>query len=523
MRREGGVADGAWWRHGVLYQVYPRSFADSDGDGVGDLPGVTARLGHLVDLGVDGVWLSPFYPSPGVDFGYDVSDHTGVDPLLGTLADADALLAEAHRLGLRVLVDLVPNHTSDQHPWFRASRSSRDDPKRDWYVWADPSPGGGPPNNWISSFPAVGAAWTLDEATGQYYGHAFTPQQPDLNWWNPEVRDAMDGVLRFWLDRGVDGFRIDVAHRLGKDRDLADNPPELAGARKYAWHPALRQRNLNTDEGHAILRRFRRTVDAHGPDRVLLGEAVVTRPAELARYLEPGELHLAFDFAFTYAPWDATAVRAAVDAMAAALPPEGWPTLTLSNHDIARIASRLGPAQARTAAVLLLTLRGTPVLYYGDELGMADVDVPPDLARDPDGRDPQRTPMRWSPGPGAGFTTGTPWLPIGDDAADVASASADPRSMLALYRRLLALRRATPALHRGAHRPVDAPDGVYAYLREDGSDRFLVALAFTPEPAEVAVPAGAVLLLSSDPDRDEGPLPALRLGPHEGVVVRLPS
>ncbi len=519
------MADGEWWRHGVLYQVYPRSFADSDGDGVGDLRGITARLGHLADLGVDGVWLSPFYPSPGVDFGYDVSDHTAVDPLLGTLADADALLAEAHRLGLRVLVDLVPNHTSDQHPWFLASRSSRDDPKRDWYVWADPAPGGGPPNNWISSFPAVGPAWTLDAATGQYYGHAFTPQQPDLNWWNPEVRDAMDGVLRFWLDRGVDGFRIDVAHRLGKDRDLADNPPELAGARKYAWHPTLRQRNLNTAEGHAILRRFRRVVDAAGPGRVLLGEAVVTRPEELARYLEPGELHLAFDFAFTYAPWDAAAVRAAVEATAAALPPGGWPTLTLSNHDIARIVSRLGRAQARTAAVLLLTLRGTPVLYYGDELGMADVEVPPELARDPDGRDPQRTPMRWSPGPGAGFTTGTPWLPVGDgaDGVDIASQAADPRSMLALHRRLLALRRATPALQRGSYRPVDAPDGVYAYLREDGADRILVALGFTARSADVAVPEGAMLLLSSDPDRAGGPLPALRLGAHEGVVVRLPS
>jgi alpha-glucosidase len=365
------MAQGDWWRHGVVYQIYPRSFADADGDGLGDLAGVSARLDHLNDgtpasLGVDALWLSPFYPSPDVDFGYDVSDYTDVDPRFGTLADFDELLAQAHHRGLRVVIDLVPNHTSDRHPWFVESRNARDAARRDWYVWADPKPDGGPPNNWLSSFERVGGAWTLDPATGQYYLHSFTPQQPDLNWWNPDVRAVMERVMRFWLDRGVDGFRVDVAHRLAKDPELRDNPLVLAGARRYVAHPTERLRTMDWPEVHAVLRGFRRTLDAYD-DRMAVGEAVVLDPDRLARYYgEAGdELHLAFNFVFLHAPWRAEAFRDAVDRFEAALPPGAWPNVTLSNHDVSRIASRYGAdgdgrARARVAAMMLLTLRGTP-------------------------------------------------------------------------------------------------------------------------------------------------------------------
>ena len=389
----------------MIYQIYPRSWADGDGDGVGDLPGICGQLDHLAgapeSLGVDAIWLSPFYASPMVDFGYDVSDHRAVDPTFGTLADFDALLTAAHARGIRVLVDYVPNHTSDQHPWFRDARSSRSSRRRDWYVWADPAPRGGAPNNWPSAFAATGPAWTFDACSGQYYLHSYTSAQPDLNWQNPEVRAAMIGVLRFWLARGVDGVRIDAAHRLGKDSQLRDNPAVLAG-RRTDLDPNVRERFRHIDHPpvHEILRELRQAIDGYD-DRVAVGEVGVATP--------PG-------WPVTTAPARA-APGVLVPAVAAAVlggglprhhrgdrggvPTDAWPAYALSNHDLSRATSRLtGPGdfgvRARVVATVLLTLRGTPFLYYGEEIGMTDGPVLPEQAADPDGRDGCRTPMQWN-------------------------------------------------------------------------------------------------------------------------------
>ena len=528
-----------WWQTGVIYQIYPRSFQDTDGDGVGDLPGIISRLDYLNDgtpdsLGVDAIWLSPFYPSPGADFGYDVADYCGVDPLFGTLADFDALVREAHGRGIRVIVDLVANHTSDRHPWFVESRSGRDNPKRHWYVWAEPKPDGSPPNNWLSEFPRVGRAWTFDEATGQYYLHSFLPQQPDLNWWNAEVRAAMDGIMRFWLDRGVDGFRVDAVHRIAEDPELRDNPLVEAGEDGP-------RRDENWPEVHEILRAFRRTLEAYG-DRMMMGETYLYDLATVIRYYGEAadELHLAQNFMFLRQPWEASAFGGAVDHFESLLPEGAWPDYFLNNHDHSRVASRYdedtwasrggtGRARARVAAMMLLTLRGTPLLYQGEEIGMTDVPIPADRARDIAGRDPERTPMQWDGGPGAGFTTGDPWLPVGADAerVNVAAQREDPGSMLSLYRRLIWYRKSSPVLLRGSYRSVGSvADGVFGYVREADRQRLLVALNFTDRPVGFGareLPASGRLELSTDPHRRLGELglDPLRIGPDEGVVVRL--
>ena len=525
-----------WWRTAVLYQVYPRSFADSDGDGIGDLPGITGRLDYLVDLGVDAIWLSPFYPSPMVDFGYDVTDHESVDPVFGTLADFDNLLDHAHRRGLRVVIDFVPNHTSDQHPWFVESRSSRDSRRRDWYLWADPGPAGGPPNNWPATFAASGSAWTVDGATGQYFLHSYTASQPDLNWHNPEVQAAMTGVMRFWLDRGVDGFRVDAAPRLIKDPTLADNPPDLAGARTALVPGADRLHHVDQPGVHQVLRELRAAVDGYGGDRVLLGEVGVADPARWAAYYGAGdEFNLPLNFALWTQPWSAAGFRQVVATTEGVLPADAWPIYALGNHDVRRLASRyddgISPgARARLAAMMLLTLRGTPLLYYGDEIGMTDVAVPPALTHDPDGRDPVRTPMQWDAGPAAGFSGGQPWLPIPSSAAtvNVARQQHDRSSLLCLYQELIRLRRRLGALGSGDYR-VLAPDHpwVYAYLRRAGDQQILVALNF--DDHEQAFGHGRAdgleILLSTD--CDPGPPAARRaggtliLGPYEGVIAEL--
>ncbi len=525
--------DADWWR-GVVYQIYPRSFADADGDGVGDLPGVLEHLDHLNDgtegsLGVDAIWLSPFYPSPMADFGYDVADHTGVDPLFGTLEDIDRLIAEAHRRGVRVMVDWVPNHTSDRHPWFAESRASRDAPRRDWYVWRDGAPGGGPPNGWRSDFARAGAAWTHDPATGQWYLHSFLPQQPDLNWDHPEVREAMHDTLRFWLDRGVDGFRIDVAHKLGKDPELRDDAP------------GERPRGQDWPSGHERLRGIRRVLEEY-EDRVAVGEVYLLDQARLVEYLNSGdELHMAHNFVFLRQPWEAAAIQGVVDEFERLTTADVWPAWCLANHDHSRVATRYedgtgrGPAIARAAAVMVLTLRGTPFLFQGEELGLPDASIPPERVVDVDGRDPERAPVPWRPpsaaGPGAGFTTGEPWLPIVPEAErlNAQTQSADPDSTLALYRRLIWLRRRTPALRAGGQRSVALGDGVFGYVRQLDEERLLVAINFTALPVRLAGEAAGLagtgrVLLSSDPVRVEGPvgLGDLRLGPDEGVVIRLP-
>ena len=491
----------AWWQRGVIYQVYPRSFQDSDGDGIGDLRGIERRLDYLAELGVDALWISPMYPSPMVDFGYDVADYQGVDPRFGTLADFDALLAAAHARQLKVILDFVPNHSSDQHPWFVESRSSRNSPRRSWYIWRDPAPGGGPPNNWISDF--GGSAWEWDAASGQYYYHAFLKEQPDLDWRNPDVQEAMFEVLRFWFARGVDGFRIDVLWHLIKDGEFSDNPPNPAYRPEMGeMHRVLQVHSTDQPAVHAIAAALRRLADSHG-DRVLIGEIYLPLERLVTYYGSAGDgVHLPFNFQLVEAPWEARSLAALIAAYEAALPAGGWPNWVLGNHDRPRVAARLGEAQARVAAMLLLTLRGTPTLYYGDELGLGRVEIPPALVQDPRelrepglglGRDPVRTPMPWDATPSAGFTTGTPWLPLSPDwpERNVARLTEAAGSILALHRHLLALRRAHPALAGGDFALLEAEGDVLAYERRSGEDRLLIALNLGATAQELALPAWA--------------------------------
>jgi alpha-glucosidase len=529
------VGDASWWQRGVIYQIYPRSWMDSNGDGVGDLPGMLARLDYLTWLGVDAIWLSPIYPSPMVDFGYDVSDYRGVDPVFGTTADFDRLLAEAHDRGLRVILDWVPNHTSDQHPWFLASRSSRDDPKRDWYVWRDPAPGGGPPTNWLNY--TGHSAWRFDQRTGQYYYRVFLDQQPDLNWRNPAVRAAMFDTLRFWLGRGVDGFRIDVLSLLIEDDQLRPNPPNPA-YRPGEDFPFMRQlsvHNVNRPETLELAGQIRRVADEFGGDRVLLAELVLPVEQLVTYHGSNGDgIQVPFNFELLTAAWDARGIAGYVDRYLAALPPGAWPNWVLGNHDVPRVASRIGRAQARVAAMLLLTLRGTPTLYYGDEIGMRDVPIPADLTLDPvarlmpgRGRDPERTPMQWDGGPGAGFTTGTPWLPLAADAGsvNVAAQRDDPGSVLALHRRLLDLRRRTPALTAGGYEPVQADGDVLAYVRAGSGRRFLVALNLGPRPGRLAPPGAPLsgrVAVATHPGREGTPVATpITLAGDEGLLIEL--
>ncbi|HKH95520.1 MAG TPA: alpha-amylase family glycosyl hydrolase [Beijerinckiaceae bacterium] len=522
-----------WWQTGVVYQIYPRSFQDSNGDGIGDLRGIAARLDHLVSLGVDAVWISPIYPSPMADFGYDVSDHCAVHPDFGTIADFDALLAAAHGRGLKVILDYVPNHTSDRHPWFIESRSSRTNQKRDWYIWRDGKPDGSPPTNWLSEF--GGPAWTFDEATGQYYYHAYLNEQPDLNWRNPDVRAAMLDVLRFWFERGVDGFRVDAIHQLIESEELIDNP------RHPDWRPGIsparsliRAYTMDQPEVHEAIAAMRHVADEYS-GRVMIGEAYLPIDRLMAYYgVDLTGFHLPFNFHLISSAWQPVAISALIDAYEAALPPGGWPNWVLGNHDRSRVATRLGPAQARIAAMLLLTLLGTPTIYQGEEIGMTDVPIPPEKVQDPWernvpglglGRDPERTPMQWDPSLNAGFTTGEPWLPLASDyeAMNVAAQAADPRSMLSLYRALLALRRAEPALSVGRYVPVSAGEAVLAYERRHENARLLVALNLSAEEQPLDRAYEGTLLLSTSLDRPSGQAVPPALRSNEGVVIRRPA
>ena len=530
-----------WWQSAVVYQVYPRSFQDTGGNGVGDLLGVIERLDHLVALGVDALWISPFYPSPMADFGYDVADYCDVDPLFGDLPTFDRLVNAAHEREMKVIIDWVPNHTSDQHPWFIASRAGRDNPKRDWYIWHPPKPDNGPPNNWGSFF--GGPAWTYDPLTGEYYLHQFVKQQPELNWRNPEVRAAMMDTLRFWMRRGVDGFRMDVIHLIIKDAALRDNPPDPDAPADLPAND-LHTRQLHTytedqDEVHVVIREIRSVLDEF-PDRCGIGELWGPLDRWVRYYGEHGEgLHLPFNFRLMDGmAWDARQMRASVDALEAALPSFAWPNYVLGNHDRMRMVTRFGgQAQARVAAMMLLTLRGTPTLYYGDEIGMADVPIAPDKVQDPQGlnlgvertRDGCRTPMQWDGGPNAGFCPPDvePWLLLASDCQErnVAAQAQNPTSLLALYRRLLALRRATPALIGGSYCPVDGvPNDCFVYWRKENEQRLLITLNFSGAPREIALPEGegARVILSTHLDR-EGPVggAVLALRPNEGVIVAI--
>jgi alpha-glucosidase len=475
---------------GVVYQIYPRSFRDTSGDGIGDLSGIEERLEYLAWLGVDAIWLSPIFRSPMADLGYDVADYTDVDPVFGRLEDADRLIAQAHSRGLEVWLDWVPNHSSDQHPWFLASRSSREDPKRDWYLWRDPAPDGGPPNNWTRHFSEGAPAWTFDELTGQYYLHLFLPQQPDLNWEHPELREAMHDTLRFWLDRGVDGFRADVIHLIGKDPDLPDDPPHLIGTGRAGFH----------DDEHTYdhVRGIRRVLDDY-PGRLMVGEINLDDPARVATYVGPDHLHLGFHFGLLGAPWDPDAWRAVIRDVDRAFTGT-WPTWVLGNHDQPRLATRYGSeARARAAAVALLSLGGVPFVYAGDELGLEDAEVAPSQVVDPGGRDGCRAPIPWTSEPGHGWPS-PPWLPFPPDAThrNAAAQRDDRGSMLHLYRDLLAHRRGAPALVRGSQELLDLHEGVVAIHRGHPDGDRLVLVNLTPRSAEVEVPGPWDVAIASD-------------------------
>jgi alpha-glucosidase len=536
--------DYKWWERGVVYQIYPRSFQDTNGDGIGDLQGIINRLDYLNNgtrrsLGIDAIWISPFYPSPMADFGYDVANYTDVAPMFGDLETFDRLIEAAHQRNIKVIVDYVPNHSSDEHPWFTESRSSRDNPKSDWYIWRDPAPDGGYPNNWGAVF--GGPAWTWDETRQQYYFHQFHPKQPDLNWQNSDLRLAMYNVLRFWMERGVDGFRMDVVHMIGKHPDMPDQPertdlPVRGDMDLYN----IQQQIYSMDyEGvHERMREIRRILNEHGA--LGIGEIWLPMDKWLRYYGEQDdELHMPFNFALisegdfdNNTPWQADVIREIVNRYDGAAPPHGVPNWVLDNHDVPRLATRVGLAQARVAAVLLLTLRGTPTLFMGQEIGMVDGDIASDMVQDPQGinlgveftRDGTRTPMQWSGTDYAGFSTVDPWLPVNRDylTCHVSRQLLDSTSMLSLYRTLIWTRKDSLALVAGGYESIDSPDGTFVYLRRWDDETKLVALNFTDEPKTITFEGGGEVIIDTGLARaGEAVSGRVRLAADEGVVIDL--
>jgi len=508
-----------WWRHAVFYEVYPRSFADSNNDGVGDLNGITSKLDYLQRLGVNAIWITPCFPSPQVDFGYDVSDYESIDPMYGTLADFDRLVAEGKAHNIKIILDFVPNHTSDRHTWFQESKSSRTSPKRDWYIWRDGKGPNQPPNNWTSTF--GGSAWKYDPATGQYYYHYFYAEQPDLNWRNPEVVKAMLDAMRFWYKRGVAGFRLDAVDTLYEDPDLKDNPL-LPGTDKFGFPNTREIYNKKLPEVHDIMRAMRKVADEYGA--VLIGETWTQSVAQLREYYGAGndELQMPMDLMMTeFKQVSAPVFRDHIGAVEDA---GGWPVFVISNHDIVRSYTRWGDGVhndeiAKLMAAMYMMLRGTPIMYYGEEIGMENSDPKrKDDVRDPigrrgwpleKGRDGERTPMQWSDAQNAGFTEGPPWLPVAPNyrTHNVATETADPQSILNFYRRLLELRRAEPALREGQYLALNPQDpNVFAFVRRWKGEAVLVALNMSGSSQTVKVdrkaagfsqPKMSVLLTSS--------------------------
>lgn len=518
-----------WWKRGVVYQIYPRSFADASGDGIGDLGGITQHVEYLEWLGIDAVWLSPVYESPMVDYGYDVSDYVAIDPIFGTFNAFDGLLDALHRSGIKLIMDFVPNHSSDRHLWFRESRSSRESAKRDWYVWSDGRDGGAP-NNWESYF--GGSAWTLDPQTSQYYLHSYDRSQPDLNWENPEVREALKDAMRFWLRRGVDGFRVDVLWQLGKDPQLRDNPenPGWDPSQPF-WRRQIRRYSEDWPSTHEYARELRRVIDEFD-DRVMIGEVVLPPERMVAYYgAQLDEAHLPFNFSLMEVKeWAPRTLAATVEAYEAQLPPGAWPNWFVGNHDFERIASRIGPERVRLIFMLLLTLRGTPTLYYGDELGLPDGVIPPDIAADPQSRgtpsrdrEAARTPMPWTnEAPHAGFSVAQPWLPLATDdpAMNVSSQSADPASLLNLLRSLLTVRRTSAAAVAGEYRTVAAQDDVLVYERLLPDERLFIALNFGESERTVELPERAETILTTSVNAPRVAAATVTLRPFEGLIAQ---
>jgi alpha-glucosidase len=524
-----------WWQKGIFYQVYPRSFQDSNGDGVGDLKGILQRLDYLEWLGITAIWISPVYPSPMVDFGYDISDYTGIHPLFGSMHDFDALLEAAHKKHIRIIMDLVPNHTSDKHPWFLESKSSKNNPKRDWYIWADAKPDGSAPNNWLSVF--GGSAWEWDKLTAQYYYHAFLKEQPDVNWRNTHVQKAMLDVMRFWLDKGVDGFRVDVMWHMIKDSQLRDNPlnpdyqPYMA-----TYEQLLPVYSTDQPEVHDIVHRMRRVLDSY-EERMMIGEIYLPIHKLVTYYgIDNKGAHLPFNFMMISLPWDAQTIAAAIDEYEGALPGNSWPNWVLGNHDQPRMTSRVGLEQSKVAAIMLLTLRGTPTIYYGEEIGMRDVPIPFEEVHDPQGlnmpdknlsRDPCRTPMQWNSTTNSGFTSVKPWLRISPDykRVNVEKQKDDPYSHLQLYRKLISLRQTEESLMSGNYKPVYADRQALAYIREaQAAKKFLIVLNLSHRPCYLDLPianGGSVIITASGEGEGIRISGNLQLSGDEGMIIEI--
>ena len=507
----------------VVYQIYPRSFQDSNADGVGDIPGIIQRLDYLADLGITALWLCPLYPSPMVDYGYDVADYTAVDPVFGSLQDLDELIRKAHEHNIRVLLDLVANHSSDQHSWFKESRSSLTNPKRDWYFWRDAKAPHSPPNNWISTF--GGSAWEYDSHTGQYYLHSFAKQQPDLNWQNPEVRRAFQNIMRFWLDRGVDGFRVDAANWYSKDPSFRDDPinPAYNQETDDPYNRLIHYYSSGQPELFSYLREMTGILEPYH-NRMMLVEAHFDMLFDVSSYANfyqriDSRVAAPFNFIDLYLPWRATSFQRFIDSFQAMLKPSFTPVYSSGNHDRSRLATRIGADATRAAAVLFLTLPGTSVIYYGEEIGMEDGAISPDAVRDLSGRDPERTPMQWSADHHAGFSRHKPWLPIGKHYTthNVATESADPHSLLSLYKKLLALRSYSQAIRQGTYIPLDlADDNLLGFTRKYKNEKLATVINFSRTETVPCLVRGEIVLTT-----EIGEIEQETLGPLEARIIRL--
>jgi len=541
MKKDHKTIQEDWYRKAVVYQIYPRSFKDSNHDGIGDLEGIIEKLDYLNDgtaqsLGVNAIWITPIYKSPMKDFGYDIADYKDIDTLFGNLKIFDRLVKEAHKRGIKIMMDFVANHTSDEHPWFQASQSSRDNVKRDWYIWRDPKPDGSPPNNWLSLF--GGSAWTLDKKTKQYYMHSFLSSQPDLNWRNQDVRNEMSNVLRFWLKRGVDGFRTDAMYHLVKDDQFRDDPPNpnyVAG--KYEpYESLLHIYSQGRPELMETANTLCHVLGEHSNNAYMISEVYLGLPqmVELYKACDNG-LHAPFNFNLMTLPWNGKSFKKFVDAFEEKLGPHDWPNYVMGNHDRSRVASRLGQEKARLAAMLQFTLRGMPFIYYGDELGMEDVKIPADKIVDPwgknvqgfnVGRDPERTPMQWNTNVHAGFTDTDPWLPVASDykKRNVETALQDPDSMLSFYKDLIHSRTKSPALLTGSYIPLESGnENVFAFGRECASEKLLIAINFSGKEQRATMPVKGLMLCTTCSDENvkkEVSATELTLKPFQGLIIK---
>ena len=531
-----------WWQTGIIYQIYPRSFQDSNNDGIGDIPGIISRLDYLKEIGIQAIWMSPFYPSPMKDFGYDITDYKGINPMFGAMKDFDKLLEEAHKRGLKIVIDLVPNHTSDQHPWFLESRKSKDNPYRDYYIWKDAKKNGKEPNNWLSYF--GGPAWDWDETTEQYYLHQFVKEQPDLNYANPKVLEAMLDVIDFWLAKGVDGFRVDVICNMWKHQDFPNHPRNPKWNGKIPWEKFTMKYTINQPEDHDIIRKFRSLLDKY-KDKVMIGETYLPYDKLIQFYGKNNdECQLPFNFHLLGVKWKAPIIKKEVNDFEKILPEGCWPSYVLGNHDQHRIVNKIGSEkQARIANMLLLTLRGTPTVYYGEEICMKNVHIPKSMIQDPPavkqpelahivGRDPERTPMQWDDSPNSGFSAKgvKTWLPIAKDykTNNVKVQEKEKDSMLVLFKQLTKLRSEYSCLNSGNYKYIPtAQREIFAYLRHDEKNTFLIVLNFSSKSFKLDLSKKltakkAKLLMATDLNKDHSEdLNSLRIKANLGLIFEL--